>query len=145
MKMPVWWMMKAVWKKWSIHHCFLFKSDILTANLLTSWYYLICHAVYSNMHAFAAIPKASRFFEYIITECSYIIRNKPVHGQGEPVFRAVVFPLLDLDCNYHTQYRLAMLCVLVYISPETGLKCFGFAVAHSKWICKAKFFAKSRF
>ena len=78
--------------------------------------------------------------KYTITECANTIRNKPVGGAREPVSSPDVFGYLDLECNHHTQYLLAMLCVLVSIFLKTGLIFLGFAVAHWKWICQALFF-----
>ena len=107
----------------------LFKSTILAANRLTTCYYLICHAVYSIMHAFSAFPKASRYFEYTIMECLNIMRSQSARGPKVLVCSPDVFYYLDLGCNGHVQNLLAILCVLVYIFLETGLMFF--------WICSS--------
>ena len=54
-------------------------------------------------------------FEGTIMDCPNMIRNKAVRGPREPVSNPDVFHYLDLECNHHTQYLLAMLYVLVYI------------------------------
>ena len=79
-------------------------------------------------------------FRGIIMECPNPIRNKAVRGPREPVCSPDVFHYLNLECNHHTQYLLAMLCVLVYIFVKSGLIFLGFAVAQWKWICKTPFF-----
>ena len=78
-------------------------------------------------------------FEDALTECPSMIRNIPVRGPRLTVFSPDVFPYLDLECNHHTQYLLAMVCVLVYIFLKSGLIFLGFALARWKWICKATF------
>ena len=75
-------------------------------------------------------------FEGTIMECPNMIRNKAVRGPREPVSSPDVFHYLDLECNQHTQYLLAMLCVLVYIFLKSGLIFLIFAVAHWKWMWK---------
>ena len=79
-------------------------------------------------------------FEGTIMECRNMIRNKAVGGPRGPVSSPDVFHYLDLECKHHTQYLLAMVCVLVYIFLKIGLIFLGFAVAHWKWICKTPFF-----
>ena len=80
-------------------------------------------------------------FKCTMTECRNRIRNEPVRGPREPVSSPEGFGCLDLECNHHTQYLLAMLCVL-----ETGLIFLGFAVAHLKANLHGTFFsAESRF
>ena len=86
-----------------------------------------------------------RIFEWTFMKCPNIIRKEPVHGPLEPVHSCGVFPYQYFDCKHQTPYLLAILWFLGYIFLEIGSMFFRFAVAHSKWICKAVFPAESRF
>ena len=47
-------------------------------------------------------------FEGTIMDCQNMIRKKAVRGPRELVSSSDVFHYLDLECNHHTQYLLAM-------------------------------------
>ena len=139
-------MKRAVWNHRSTHHCLLWKSDIFTTNLTTPCYCSIFHPVYSIMHALPAIPGASKFSIHYHGSNVQILSEINVFVDQESQFVVLrIFSHLDFDCNHHTQYLLANLCVLVYIFRETILIFLEFAVAHWKWICKAFVPAESRF
>ena len=114
-----------------------FQLPILPHHVIVQY---VMHGIVSCMH-FQPFER-HHGFEDTITKGPSMIRNKPVHGPRQPVSSPDVFRYLDLECNHHMQYLLAMVCVLVYIFLKSGLIFLGFAVARWKWICKAPFFLR---
>ena len=117
-----------------------------TDNLTRPCHCSIYQALYSIMHAFFSYWRGITLLKILSRNVQIWSEIKLFVDQDSQFLPLTFFTISIMECNHHTQYLFAMVCVLLYIFLKGCLIFLGFAVARWKWICKPRFlFVKSRF